>query len=168
MGTEAGYLLELSIDSGVLDPQGGNWGWFNQVDEWGDNWFDFPEFRWHLTADSAARGAVWVSQADLSAYGIATPDQLAALRLMEATGNYLRPAWRVTCRWEAPAPPFPLPSLVPSPEAFPSATPEELADMEAVGYEIWEARQANTARWFNWIREQEPVSGARKPERSGE
>ena len=103
--TEAGYLLSVSIPKGVMEPAGGAWGYFRQVplpsleglEEWGN---------WMYPLENDALGAVWVSPADLrSAYGIDVDraDIRASWRLMEATGNYLRPAWRVTCHWEGPA-----------------------------------------------------------------
>lgn len=134
--TEAGYLLDLSTDEGVLDPQGA-WAWFNQAR------LGTTETRigFHFVDPliGGAQGAVWVSQADLYAYGIRPEDQLAALRLMEITGHYLKPVWRVTCRWEPG-------------EAVRRAM---ASSPDRVGDVFPPARVANTASWFDQIREQE-------------
>ena len=108
MQTAAGYLLRVVIAKGVMDPQGGKWGYFTQT-----NPLDLDDenqwmwrFQWGFPLDYGARGAVWVSPADLhSAYGIDVDraDPVVVLRLMEATKYRLRPAWRVTCHWEGPA-----------------------------------------------------------------
>ena len=100
--TEAGYVLSVEIPDGVLDPQGGAWGYFRQVPPFDELTAPF-EWVFPFPLNSGARGAVWVAEADLrSVYGIDVDraDTGGVVRLMQATNNRLRAAWRVTCRWE--------------------------------------------------------------------
>lgn len=121
-GTEAGYLLAVDIDSGVLDPQG-DLGWFDQI-QWSDtSWLlnegpdgSTPGAGWFARVYpliTPAIGAVWVSEGDLeSAYQIdglinsVDVDDAVSVAMIdtvtEATGHRLHPVWRVTCHWEPP------------------------------------------------------------------
>ena len=58
---------------------------------------------------------------------------------MEITGHYLKPVWRVTCRWEPG-------------EAVRRAM---ASSPDGAGDVFPPARVANTASWFDQIREQE-------------
>ena len=116
---EAGYLLAVDIENGVLQPDARS-GWFDQTVS------ELPS--WRLTEREAAReragwfdwtyplmtpavGAVWVSETEVeSAYQLSGPINSADVEdtvsmaivdmLMAGTGHRLHPVWRVTCHWK--------------------------------------------------------------------
>ena len=116
--SEAGYLLAIDIENGILEPHTRP-GWVNQT-----LWSPAPQplhpegaragaswFLWMFPLATPAVGAVWVSESDVqSAYQM--DEQINSVdvedtgtvaimdTLTEASGGRLHPVWRVTCHWE--------------------------------------------------------------------